>query len=227
MAALDATLNELEPKSRARSAWSATRPMRWAAGLGGLSGLIAGGVGSRVAMRLIALADSSADGTFTDSKATVGEFTMGGTFGLLMLGTVAGVMGGLLYLGLRRWLPVPPAWNGMAFSVFTFVTVGFLLFDSANADFQIFEPVLLVIGLFSMLFFVNGLLLAALMDRFHPEPEYKARARVSRLVAGVLILITVAGLLAFVGSTLGMIEDEGTCLRAVGGGEGCAVRADP
>ena len=201
--------------------------MRWAVGLGALSGLVSAGVGSRIVMRLIALADPSSDGTFTDAEAIVGDFTLGGTFGLLALGAVAGIMGGLLYLGLRRWLPAPPAWNGAAYGVFTLLTVGNVLFDPGNADFQIFEPALLVIALFSLLFFVNGLLLAGLMDRLYPEPVYAHRPRVSRAVTSVLAIVCVIGAIGFVGGTLGMIEDEGTCLRAAGQGNGCAVFANP
>ncbi len=156
----------------------------------------------------------------------MGEFTVGGTVSLLMLGAVAGVMSGLLYLGLRRWLPVPKAWNGVAWALLTLVTVGNVLFDPGNVDFQIFEPVLLVVALFSLLFFVNGLLLATLMDRFHPEPAYSHRPRLTRAVAGVLAALTVLGAIGFVGGTAGLVEDEGTCLRAVGGGGGCAVRPD-
>lgn len=177
-------------------------------------------------MRLIAASDSSTDGTFTDSKATVGEFTAGGTFSLLMLGTLAGILSGLLYLGLRRWLPVPAPWNGIAWAALTLVTVGNILFDPGNADFQIFEPVLLVVALFSVLFVVNGVLLGWLMERFHPEPGYSHRPRVSRAVGAVLVGVTAIGAMVFIGSTLGLLEDEGTCLRAVGGGEGCAVRAE-
>ena len=207
--------------------WQKTLPLRWAVGLGALSGLVAAGVGSRVVMKLIALADPSTDGTFTDVKATVGEFTVAGTLGLLVLGTMVGAMGGLVYLGLRRWLPVPAAWKGVAFGVLTLASVGNVVIDDGNVDFQIFEPVLLVVVLFSALFFVNGLLLAGLMARFHPEPAYAHRPWVSRAAVGVIVIVCVVGTIGLVGGTLGMIEDQGTCLRAVGGGEGCAVLAAP
>lgn len=209
------------------SAWQATRPLRWAALLGVITGAIVAGIGGRVVMRLIAAADPSTDGTFTDARATVGEFTLSGTAEIVLLGTIAGIIGGLLYLGVRRWLPVPPAWNDAAYGVLTLVTVGQPLFDPSNADFQIFEPVLLTVGLFSGLFIVNGLLLGALMDRLHPEPAYRARRRTSMVITAVLGLVFLAGTLMLVGGTLGLIDDEGTCLRATGGGEGCAVPAQP
>lgn len=207
--------------------WRATLPLRRAGGIGALSGLIAAGVGSRVVMKVIALADPSTEGTSTDAEATVGDFTVAGTLSLMVLGTIAGIMGGLLYLGLRRWLPVPPAWKGVAFGVLTLVSVGNVLIDSANVDFQIFEPVLLVVALFAALFFVNGLLLAAMMARWHPEPAYPHRPWVSGAAASVLVIVCVIGAIALVGGTLGMIDDQGTCLRALGGGRGCGVLAGP
>ncbi|HET7737860.1 MAG TPA: hypothetical protein VFK32_04730 [Tepidiformaceae bacterium] len=173
------------------------------------------------------MADPSTEGAFTDAEATVGDFTFEGTANLMLAGTVAGVLGGLLYLGIRRWLPVPSQWNGVAFSVFTLVTVGNALFDPANADFQIFEPAILVLGLFSLLFFLNGILLARLMDRVHPEPAYVLRKRVTAVGTGVVAVVTLVGALVFIGGSIGMIEDQGTCKSAVGAGGGCAVFSDP
>jgi hypothetical protein len=199
--------------------------MRVAVAGGAVGGFIAAGLGSRLVMRIIALADPGTDGARTDAEATVGEFTFGGTFELAVLGTIAGVMGGLAYLGLRRWLPLPAAWRGLTYGVVTLVTVGQLLFDTNNADFQIFEPIVLAIALFSALFLVNGFIVAPLVDRFHPDPDYAVSLRVSRAVTGVLALVCVLGLAAYAGTVVEMIDDQGTCISALGGGAGCAVHA--
>ena len=102
-----------------------------------------------------------------------------------------------------------------------------MFFDPSNADFQIFEPVLIAVVLFSALFFVNGLLLSWLMDRLHPEPRYAHSPRVTRAATGALAIVCVLGALGFAGGTIGMIEDSGTCLRAAGEGNGCALLAEP
>lgn len=209
-----------------RTIWRASAPMRGALAAGAIAGFISAGVGSRIVMRIIALADPDTDGANTDAEATVGELTLGGTVELLMLGTIAGIMGGALYLGLRRWLPVPAAWKGLAYGAVTLVTVGHLLFDPHNADFQIFEPILLVIALFAALFFVNGLILGPLTQRFHPEPAYPASARVSRTAAAVIAALCLLGAIGLLTDTIPkMLDDEGTCLSAAGGGNGCAVQA--
>jgi hypothetical protein len=134
-------------------------------------------------------------------------------------------MGGALYLGLRRWLPVPAAWKGSAYGVVTLLTVGHLLFDTHNADFQIFEPVVMVIALFSVLFFINGFILAPLMQRFHPEPAYRPSVRVSRVATGVIAVVCLLGIIGYADTIPQMVNDEGTCLSAAGGGNGCAVRS--
>jgi hypothetical protein len=176
-------------------------------------------------MRIIALVDPDSDGATTDAEATVGDITLSGTVNLLLLGTIAGVMGGLVYLGIRRWLPVAAPWRGLTYGVVTLLTVGQLLFDQNNADFQIFEPVALVIALFAVLFLVNGLIVVPLIDRFDAEPPYPASLRVSRAVTGLLVVVCLLGVGAHVATTVQMIEDEGSCLSALGGGAGCAVQA--
>jgi hypothetical protein len=209
-----------------RSVWRTSGPMRGAVTAGAIAGLISAGVGSRVTMRIIALADPDTDGVRTDAEATVGEFTLSGTIDLLMLGAIAGVMGGAVYLGMRRWLPVPNAWKGPAYGIFTLLTVGQLLFDTNHADFQIFEPVVLVIALFAVLFLVNGLILGPLMQRIHPEPSYRHSARVSRAAAGLVAIVCVVGAVGYADTIPTMLDDESTCLSARGGGNGCAVRPD-
>ena len=194
-------------------------------GAGVLAGVVSAGVGGRVVMRVVAILDPSTDGAFTDSSATVGEFTIDGTIPLLVLGAVLGAVSGIVYLGLRRWLPCPTRWRGVTYGAFTLVTGGQIVFDPANADFQIFEPVIVAILLFTGLFFINGILLASLLDRWHPDPIYPNSRRVSRAVGGALAISIIAGSLLFLGVTIDHIEDEGTCLTAVGAGNGCAVAA--
>src|SRR3990172_7155297 len=54
---------------------------------GAAAGVIAGGVGSRVAMRIVAITASDADqGAITDAEETVGEITAEGTIFLVFIG---------------------------------------------------------------------------------------------------------------------------------------------
>lgn len=200
-----------------------TAPVRGVVVAGAGTGLVLAGIGGRVVMRIIAVVNDDRDGVMTDARATVGEISFGGTLSLLVFGTIVGVLGGLAYLGLRRWLWVSPSWRGLAFGVVTLLTVGQILFDTANVDFQIFEPVSLVVGLFAALFLINGLILAPLVDRIHPEPAYAVSTPVPRTVAGVIGLSCLFGLVVMVGTVQTMIDESGTCYSAVGGGNGCAA----
>jgi hypothetical protein len=90
------------------------RPLGFAIGSGAIAGIVSGGLGGRLVMKLVALLDPSTEGAFTDASATVGEFTIGGTIELLILGAILGAASGLVYLGLRHWfLARSPLWRGM------------------------------------------------------------------------------------------------------------------
>jgi len=208
-----------------RWVWSLSAPLRHAGLAGAIAGLVAAGIGSRLAMRLIAVVDGDSEGVGTDASATVGDVSLGGTFGLLVIGAVLGIAGGLVYLGLRRWLFVPRAWRGVTYGALTLLTIGNVLFDTANSDFQIFEPILLVIGLFAMLFLVNGVLVVALVERLHPEPSYVVGRRVPWLAAGAIGAIAIVGATGLAESFGRMIDDAGTCISVTDAGEGCGVLA--
>ena len=192
---------------------------------GAVAGAIVGGIGSRLVMRILALTNDDRVGVLTDSSATVGEISLSGTVQLLALGTIIGILGGLLYLGLRRWLFVPTAFRGLAFGALTLSTFGNIVLDPANVDFQIFEPVLLVVGLFAALFVLNGVIVSRLADRMHPEPAYAPGVRAPAIAGAVLGLLGVLGLFILAGTVVTMIDDAGTCEAAVGGGAGCAAFA--
>ena len=165
-------------------------------------------------MRIIAIADPSTNGALTEDQFIVGEMTLGDTVGLVLLGTVVGAIGGLIYLGLRRWMPVPPAVRGLAFGYGSLVTGGVIFINPDRVDFRIFEPVLLPIGLFAVLFLAGGFLLVTLTDRFHPEPAYASAARAPRLVAVLLVLLTLAGTALMGGGIVEMVDNQGSCVSA-------------
>lgn len=223
MSALIGSRSRLQGSGIVARLWRPTAPLRGTVVAGAIAGFIAAGIGSRVVMRIIMLVDGDHRGVVTDGSAIVGDFTLSGTAGLLVVGTVAGVIGGMIYLGLRRWLFKQPVLRGVSFGVITLLTIGQILFDTHNVDFQIFEPVLVVVALFALLFPINGIILVAIADRIHPEPKYPTGTRVPKAVAGILALACVLGALVMAGTVSTMVDDAGTCYAAVGGGEGCAV----
>jgi len=219
---MDAT-SKLAAGSLSARLWQGSTPIRRAVLAGALSGFVSAGIGSRVVMRIIAALNPDRAGVMTDSNATVGVFSLGGTLSLFALGTTAGVLGGLAYLGLRRWLWVPPMGRGLAFACVTLFTIGQLLFEPANVDFQIFEPVLLIVALFAALFAVNGLVVAQALDRIHPETADSPHPWILRAASGFIVVVCLFSLVGLAGTLRTMVAESGTCYSARGGGNGCAV----
>ena len=65
---------------------------------GAVAGVIVGGIGSRIVMRILAVVNNELSGIPTENGNIVGEITVGGTLGLLIFGGIfAGIIGGLSY----------------------------------------------------------------------------------------------------------------------------------
>jgi hypothetical protein len=107
--------------------------------LAGLNaGLIAGGIGSRLAMRVLALTSPDAQGSITEADEVVGRITLEGTPFILVAGAALGMGGGLAYVAMRRWLPSRGA--GLAFGLLMLAVSGRLLANPDNIDFVHLDP---------------------------------------------------------------------------------------
>jgi len=157
-------------------------------------GLVVAGLGSRVVMRVLALADSDARGTVTEAGNRVGEITAGGTLALILfVGIPAGVAAGLIVFLVRRWLPSRLVWRGLALSLVLLALLGGTVIDADNIDFRLLEPSGLAVALFGVLFFLAGYALAMLADRWAPgTPPVFYRRGVT--VVGAIVLAVVVGL---------------------------------
>jgi hypothetical protein len=144
---------------------------------GGIAGFGVGGLGSRVAMRIGALAAGhQARGQITEAGATVGRFTVEGTlFLFLFAGIGATLVGTAFYLVTRPWLPRRRRVRAVAFGVLELVVFGSTLVDPSNADFTILGHPLLNVVLFGSLFLLHGFALVMLL-----EPSGRFVARLSR-----------------------------------------------
>ena len=148
--------------------WSVAGLLR-ATGIGVLAGLgagfVAGGVGSRLAMKAVALtAGPGARGMITENGNRIGVFTADTIF-LLFFGSFLGVFGGLLYVALRPWLPRSGRRRGLAFGALLLAGCGTAVIERGNFDFHHFGIPVLNIALFAALFLLFGLVVAPLADR--------------------------------------------------------------
>jgi len=189
---------------------------------GGLSGAVFGGIGGRIVMRITFLIDDETRGARTDF-GDVGEITLGGSFTLLVLCTIAGASGGILYAALRRWLPWSGAGRGIAFGLLMMFGPALVLFNEDSPDLQIFEPILPILGMFIALVVLYGVGVALITDRLDGERPAVSGRRVDMLLVGAWGLAAVWIIFISVSSVLRFPDVEGTCLSSDRNG-GCAAR---
>jgi hypothetical protein len=165
-----------------------------AAGL--LVGLVVAGLGSRLAMRVLAVADPDAAGIFTENGNVVGEITLGGTTALIVfIGIPLGLAAGLIVFAVRRWLPTGQPWRSLAFSAVLLALLGRTVIDPDNIDFRLLSPTGLAIALFGLLFVVAGFSLPPLADHWGPGvPRFLYRQDVTVVGGAALAAVVALGL---------------------------------
>lgn len=160
-----------------------------ALGVGALLGLVVAGGGSRLAMRLVAIADDRQDfGRLTAGGDVVGDVTAEGTLFVLFAGLALGVVGALGYLAIRRWLPERPLLRGLAFAVLI-LGIGMRMTVNGNAEDFEFVNVTLSVLSFAIVLAAYGLLVPVTVDRLSPPTT--SRWRVGRGAAAVVLLASV------------------------------------
>jgi hypothetical protein len=172
-------------------------------GIAGLAtGIVVGGGGGRLFMRIAgAAARDTAQGATTEAGFRVGEVTFGGTVALvLFIGVLIGVVGAALYLIFRPWLASAGRWRGVAFGGLLFAAGSATsdVMNPDNPDFFILGNSLLLVVLIAVLFVVFGVVLDAVfgfLDARLPGEEegWRAVGVIYATVTGIGIIL-VAGL---------------------------------
>lgn len=115
---------------------------------GAVVGLLVGGVGGRLAMLVLRLTSPDLQGILTDDGFEIGQFTLGGTVGLLAVGAAIGMLGAIAYRLVAPWL-VGPAWfRRVTTALGAGVVVGSMLVHADGVDFNLLKPAWLAILLF-------------------------------------------------------------------------------
>ena len=117
--------------------------------IGAVGGAIIGGLGGRVAMRILFLtSDDAVKGVTSDDGFEIGRFTLSNTVGLVIITMFIGVVAALLYLVAH---PFVARWGRArvpAMAVFYGVVGGAMLVHTDGVDFRLLEPAALAIALF-------------------------------------------------------------------------------
>jgi hypothetical protein len=133
---------------------------------GALGGLVVAGVGGRLFMFVLAELNTEDAGVLTDDGFAMGQFTLSGTLNLLSFTTAIGIVGGLLFVGLRG-LRFGPAWfRTLSMPVGVAIVAGSLLVHSEGVDFTLLQPWWLAVSLTLAVPFVYTLMVSALADRW-------------------------------------------------------------
>jgi hypothetical protein len=185
------------------------------AGLAGLfTGILVGGIGGRLFMRLAgAAASDAAQGRGTEAGFRVGEVTTGGTLELVIfIGIFTGIVGAILFVVFAPWLSWARRWRGIVFGVVLFGAGSARsdIMNPDNIDFRILKnPVLLVTAIF-ILFLVFGLVMDSsfrFLDRRLPSTDGR-----SRISGSPYVVFALVGLLVFLAiSPLFFVEDVCDC----------------
>lgn len=170
-----------KPSRRAlRYAWIAGRFLLVGAFSGALAGLVAGGIGSRVAMRIVALAAGKRFyGMQTEAGEIVGRITFEGSFFLVSASAIFSIPFGVTYLAMRPTLPGPAHFTrGLTYGLVLFAIFGATIIDDSNFDFTLFTSPYLAVGLFAALFPLFGFITGWTAERLAPAPSVRPARQV-------------------------------------------------
>ncbi len=118
---------------------------------GSLAGIVWGGLGGRVAMRILVLtSDARVRGLTSDDGFEIGQFSAS-TIVLLVFTTILGALAGFVY-GLLRMLLRGPTWLvALGVAVAVAAGGGALVVNADGIDFRVLEPLWLAVGLFLLI----------------------------------------------------------------------------
>ncbi|MGI9648497.1 MAG: hypothetical protein ACR2OI_08265 [Acidimicrobiia bacterium] len=132
---------------------------------GALAGFFWGGIGGRLAMRILFLtSDERVRGITSDDGFEIGVIT-GATVFLLVFTAILGAMAGAVY-GVLRMLLRGPRWLiAIGVGIAAAAGQGALVVKADGIDFRILEPLWLAVGLFLLITGAWGVSVVALTER--------------------------------------------------------------
>jgi len=171
------------------------------AGMAGIfAGIVVGGIGGRLFMRIAgAAASDRVQGFGTEAGFTVGEVTIGGTLALVIfIGVLTGVVGAVLYIIFMPWIAWAGRWRGVPFGALLFAVASATsdVMNPDNIDFFILKNPILLVSLIVLLFLGYGLVLDSAF-RFLGS-RLPGQADSWGGVAPVYVSLTVLGVLALI-----------------------------
>ena len=174
------------PVTSGSAIFSLVRQVAVAGIAGVVTGVIIGGVGGRIVMRVSAIAaPDRVTGTRTENGFRIGDISLGGTLELVIfVGIFSGMVGAICYVITEPWLAWAGRWRGLVFGSVLLLIASPLVLDTENFDFVILRPRELNIAMFSALFLAFGVLMVwmrATLERWLPQAAMEGPVTVGRL----------------------------------------------
>lgn len=142
------------------------------------SGALVVGGGSRLAMLLLRLTSPDrVHGIVSDDGFVIGRVTLAGTYNLLLLGSVVGMIGAAAYQMVTCRLIGPRWFRRATTGLASAAVVGSMLIHSDGIDFTLLKPAWLAVGLFIALPGVFGVVIGWVVDSVSRTDSWTARGR--------------------------------------------------
>ncbi len=152
------------------------------------AGVILVGVGSRVAMFILRLTSPDyVRGVTSDDGFVIGQVTLAGTYSLLALGAVVGVIGAAAYQMVAPWLIGPTWFRRLTTGLAAAAVGGSMLIHADGVDFTLLQPTWLAIGLFIVLPGLFGTLIGPAVDVVSRPDSWTIRGRRRWLIPVVCV----------------------------------------
>lgn len=183
------------PESVSERLVESVRTMAAMLAAGFVGGLLVAGFGGRLFMRLVAAtSDETVQGRLTEADEVVGEVTLGGSVFLIGFSSGFGILGGLAFYLLRRWLPARSIVGGL---VVAGLGAGVLVrptefLDPESIDFEILGPAWFAALFALVLIVLLGMVTAVLIDSW--TPYWPSPAVSVRGIAGLLPILMLGAL---------------------------------
>ena len=133
----------------------------------GAAGGAVAGLGARLIMFAVRLDNPAFNGATTHQSHTNGQWTLEGTLSVVTQGISGGILAGVLYLPLRRFMGGRPLTRGVVFGVLVLVWMGGAVLDGSYEYARFVSPSVSV-SAFAALFPLYGIVVAATADAIAP-----------------------------------------------------------